>query len=81
MLFAPTTVGKFFVSRFLLSRFSFLNVSPEIMLLDAPVSNNVNTSLFAMLILNTVPHSDPNVSSIMHNSVGSEILVKYSSGL
>ena len=50
------------------------------MLLDAPVSNNVNTSLFAMLILNTVPHSDPKVSSILYISVGSGILVKYSSG-
>ena len=79
--FAPTTVGKFFVSRFLLSRFNFLNVSPDITLLDAPVSNNVNTSLFAMLILNTVPCSDPKVSSILHISVGSGILVKYSSGL
>ena len=79
--FAPTTVGKIFMSRFLLSRFSFLNVSPDITLLDAPVSNSVNTSLFAMLILNTVPRSDPKVLSILHISVGSGILVKYSSGL
>ena len=81
VLFAPTTVGKFFVSRFLLSRFNFLNVSPDITLLDAPVSNSVNTSLFAMLILNTVPRSDPKVSFILHISVGSGMLVKYSSGL
>ena len=79
--FAPTTVGRFFVSRFLLSRFDFLNVSPDITLLDAPVSNSVNTSLFVMLILNTVPRSDPKVSSILHISVGSGMLVKYSSGL
>ena len=79
--FAPTTVGKFFVSKSLLSSFNFQNVSPDITLLDAPVSNNVNTSLFAMLILNTVPHSDPKVSFILHISVGSEMLVKYSSGL
>ena len=79
--FAPTTVGKFFVSRSLLSNFSFLNVSPDITLLDAPVSNSVNTSLFAMLILNMVPLSDPKVSSILHISVGSGMLVKYSSGL
>ena len=81
VLFAPTTVGRFFVSRFLLSRFNFQNVSPDITLLDAPVSKSVNTSLFAMLILNTVPHSDPKVSSILHISVGSGMLVKYSSGL
>ena len=79
--FAPTTVGRFSVSRFLLSRFNFLNVSPDITLLDAPVSNSVNTSLFAMLILNTVPCSDPKVSSILHISVGSGMLVKYSSCL
>ena len=79
--FAPTTVGRFFVSRFLLSRFNFRNVSPDITLLDAPVSNSVNTSLFAMLILNTVPRSDPKVSSILHISVGSGMLVKYSSEL
>ena len=81
MLFAPTTVGRFFISKSLLSRFNFLNVSPDITLLDAPVSNSVNTSLFAMLILNTVPHFDPKVSSILHISVGSRMLVKYSSGL
>ena len=46
------------------------------MLLYAPVSNNVNTSLFAMLILNTVPRFDPKVSSFLHISVGSAILVK-----
>ena len=51
------------------------------MLLDAPVSNSVNTSLFEMLILNAVPHSDPKVSSILHISVGSGMLMKYSSGL
>ena len=34
-----------------------------------------------MLILNTVPLSDPKVSSILHISVGSGMLVKYSSGL
>ena len=79
--FAPTTVGKFFVSRSLLFNFSFLNVSPDITLLDAPVSNSVNTSLFAMLILNTVPLSEPKVSSILHISVGSGMLGKYSSGL
>ena len=79
--FVPTTVGRFFVSRFLLSRFNFRNVSPDITLLDAPVSNSVNTSLFVMLILNTVPHSDPKVSSILHISVGLGMLVKYSSGL
>ena len=79
--FAPTTVGKYFVSKSLLSKFNFLNVSPDITLLDAPVSNSVNTSLFAMLILNMVPHSDPKVSSILHISVGSGMLVKYSSGL
>ena len=78
--FAPTTIGKFFVFKSLLSKFSFLNVSPDITLLDAPVSNSVNTSLFAMLILNTVPHSDPKVSSILHISVGSGLIVKYSSG-
>ena len=43
--FAPTTVGRFFVCKFLLSRFNFLNVSPDITLLDAPVSNSVNTSV------------------------------------
>ena len=69
------------MSRSLLSNFNFLNVSPDITLLDAPVSNSVNTSLFAMLILNMVPRSDPKVSSIRHISVGSEMLVKYSSGL
>ena len=79
--FAPTTVGKFFVSKSLLSSFNFRNVSPDMTLFDAPVSNSVNTSLFAMLILNTVPLSDPKVSSILHISVGSEMLVKYSSGL
>ena len=79
--FALTTVGKFFVSKSLLFKFNFLNVSPDITLLDAPVSNSVNTSLFAMLILNTVPPSDPKVSSILHISVGLEMLVKYSSGL
>ena len=57
--FAPTTVGKFFVSRSLLSNFSFLNVSPDITLLDVSMSNSVNTSLFAMLILNMVPLSEP----------------------
>ena len=76
VLFAPTTVGKFFVSRSLLSKFSFLYVSPDITLLDAPLSNSVNTSLFAMLILNMVPLSDPKVSSILHISVGSGMLVK-----
>ena len=81
VLFAPTTVGKFLVSRSLLSNFSFLYVSPDITLFDAPVSNSVNTSLFAMLILKTVPCSDPKVSSILHISVGSGMLVKYSSGL
>ena len=79
--FAPTTLGKFFVSKFLLSSFNFRNFSPDITLLDAPVSNSVSTSLFAMLILNMVPRSDPKVSSILHISVGSEMLVKYSSGL
>ena len=67
--------------KFLLFSFNFQNVSPDITLLDAPVSNSVNTSLFAMLILNMVPCSDPKVSSILHISVGSEMLVKYSSGL
>ena len=71
---------SFFVSRSLLFKFSFLNVSPDITLLDAPVLNSVNTSLFAMLILNIVPHSDPKVSSILYISVGSGMLVKYSSG-
>ena len=79
--FALTTVGKFFVSKSLLSSFNFQNVSPDITLLDGPVSNSVNTSLFAMLILNMVPRSDPKVSSILHISVGSEMLVKYSSVL
>ena len=79
--FAPTTVGRFFVSKSLLSRFNFLNVSPDITLFDVPVSNSVNTSLFAILILNTVPRSDPKVSSILYISVGSGMLVKYSSGL
>ena len=69
------------MSSSLLSNFNFLNVSPDITLLDAPVSNTVNTFLFAMLILNTVPLSDPKVSSILHISVGSGMLVKYSSGL
>ena len=79
--FGPTTVSSFFVFKSLLSRFNFRNVSPDITLLDALVLNSVNTSLFAMLILNTVPHSDPKVSSILHISVGSEMLVKYSSWL
>ena len=79
--FAPTTVGRLFVSRFLLSRFHFLNVSPDLTLLEVPVPNSVITSLLAMLILNTVPHSDPKVSSIEHISGGSGMLVKYSSGL
>ena len=81
VLFAPTTVGKFLVSRSLLFKISFLNVSPDITLLDAPVSNSVNTSLFAIVILNIVPVSNPKMSSILHISVGSEMLVKYSSGL
>ena len=80
MPFAPTTVGRFFVSKSLLSRFNFLNVSPDITLLDAPVSNSVNTYLFVMLTLNTVPRSDPKVSSILQISVHSGMLVKYSSG-
>ena len=81
VLFATTTVGRFFVSKSLLSRFNFRNVSPDITLLDAPVSNSVNISLFAMVILNKVPHSDPKVSSLLHISVGSGMLVKYLSGL
>ena len=69
------------MSKSLLSSFNFQNVSPDITLLDAPVSNSVNTSLFAMLILNTVPRSDPKFSSILHISVGSVMPLKYSSGL
>ena len=79
--FAPTTIGRSLVSRSLLFSFRFLNVCPGIRLLEAPVSNRVNTSLFAILTLNTVPLSDPRVSSILHISVGSGMLVKYSSGL
>ena len=52
VLFAPTTVGRFLVSMSLFFKFSFLNVSPNITLLNAPVSNSVNTSLFPTLILN-----------------------------
>ena len=78
--FPPTTVGKFLMSRSLLFRFSFLNISPDNTLFEAPVSNRVNTSLFGMLILNMVPLSDPKVSLILHISVGSGMLVKYSSG-
>ena len=47
--FAHITVGKFLVSKSLLFKFSFLNVSPDITLLDAPVSNSVNTSLCCVL--------------------------------
>ena len=79
--FAPTTIGRFLVSRSLLLNYNFLNVSPDITLLDAPVLNSVNTFLFAMLILNTVYLPDPKVSSILHISIGSGTLVKYSSGL
>ena len=77
---ASTTFGMFFVSSFLSFRFKILKVSADMTLLEAPVSNKVFTTLFAMLILNTVPFSDPKVSSIMHSSVGSGMLVKYVSG-
>ena len=79
--FVPTTVGRFVVSKSLLLRFKFLNVCPDITLLETSVLNRVNTSLLAMLIFNTVPFSDPKVSSILHISVDSGMLVKYSPGL
>ena len=74
--FAPTTHGMFLVLKSLSFSFRILKVSADMTLLVAPVSNNVFTVLSSILILNTVPFSDPKLSSIWHISVVSGMLVK-----
>ena len=74
--FAPTTRGMFLVVKSLSFSFRILNVSADMTLLVAPVSNNVFIVLFSISILNTVPFSDPKLSSIWQMSVVSGTLVK-----
>ena len=74
--FAHTTRGMFLVVKSLSFSLRILNVSADMTLLVAPVSNNVFIVLFSISILNTVPFSDPKLSSIWQMSVVSGTLVK-----
>ena len=56
---APTTLGNPVESRF--SSLSFLYMSPDITLLEAPVSKSVLICVFLIVDGNTVPSAEPSV--------------------